>query len=47
MIRITKELVNEFIATYCIHCDAYVICGGECAGCKDFDNFLKEKEQSI
>lgn len=39
--KITKELVNEFIQKYCMHCDAYVICGGEVAGCKDWNNFLK------
>lgn len=38
------ELIKEFINTYCEKCDAYVICGGECVGCKDFDKFIKENK---
>ena len=43
--KITKELIKEFIEKYCNNCDAYVICGGECAGCKDFEKFREEKDQ--
>ena len=43
--KITKELAKEFIEKECKHCDAYIICGGELAGCKDWEKFLNDKEE--
>ena len=39
-----KELIEEFIRTYCPECKSYVFCGGECT-CVQFEKFLKEKKK--
>lgn len=39
-----KELIEEFIKTYCPKCKSYVFCGGECT-CIQFEKFLKEKKK--
>lgn len=39
-----KELIEEFIKTYCSECKSYVFCGGECT-CVQFEKFLKEKKK--
>ena len=39
-----KELIKEFIKTYCPKCNGYAFCGGEIVGCVQFKKFLKEKE---
>jgi radical SAM protein with 4Fe4S-binding SPASM domain len=40
-----KDLINEFIATYCKVCKSYVVCGGECM-CVHFEKFMKSKTKN-
>ena len=44
MKKITKELLKEFEKTICQNCNAYFVCGCEPVGCKDFENFMKNKD---
>ena len=37
-----KELIKEFITTYCPNCSGYAFCGGECM-CVYFEKIMKDK----
>ena len=39
-----KELIKEFQETFCAKCKSYVFCGGEVIPCKEYELFLKEKD---
>lgn len=43
MEKINKDLVEEFLKTYCENCKSYFVCGGEYWVCADFEKFIKSK----
>lgn len=46
MIKVTKELIKEFVDNNCHECKAYPVCGAELVCCPDWDKFIEEKEKN-
>ncbi len=45
MIKVTKELIKEFVDNNCHHCKAYPVCGAELVCCPDWDEFIENKNK--
>jgi hypothetical protein len=44
MIKVTKELIKEFVDNNCHECKAYPVCGAELV-CSDWEKFIKDKNK--
>lgn len=46
MIKVTKELIKEFVDNNCHNnCKAYPVCGAELVCCPDWDKFIEDKNK--
>jgi hypothetical protein len=44
MIKVTKELIKEFVDNNCHECKAYSVCGAKLI-CSDWEKFIKDKNK--
>lgn len=44
MIKVTKELIKEFVDNNCHECKAYSFCGAKLI-CSDWEKFIKDKNK--
>ena len=45
MIKVTKEIIKEFVDNNCHNCKAYPVCGAELVCCPDWDKFIEDKNK--